>query len=234
MEKQQKREQVLNEAPVAGWQTIYSSVAMILVVFFIMMAANSSVSRHKTLQAVRYFQADAASGGKHAAPAGSIRQKTEAPDVRRSAEAPGNDDDLLRFFRRSGVQPGVSVHVHSEGLFMRINSRALFTQGSGGISGRTAASLHEAVKIALARSLFIRVEGHTENLSATGGDVNASLKMSAVMAAHVRRYLLEEEKFPRDRLIAAGFGSYRPLHTNETEEGRIGNRRIEIILTRQR
>lgn len=231
MGKWQRKDRYLNEAPVAGWQTIYGSVAMILVVFFIMMVAYSSVSRHKTSQVVGYLQPDAASGRRLVPTAGSIRHTTEFPDARRSAVAAGIDNDLLRFLSRSGLQSEVSVHSNSAGLVMRIAGRALFPQGTEGISDRGAACLHEAAKIARARSLFIRVEGHTENRSVTGGDGNSSWKLSAAMAMRVRRYLLEEEKIPHEQLVAAGFGSYRPLHTNETEEGRTGNRRIEIVLT---
>ena len=46
----------------------------------------------------------------------------------------------------------------------------------------------------------------------------------------VRRHLIEEEKFPPERLTAAGFGSYRPLQATGAGEARIGNSRVEIIL----
>jgi len=35
---------------------------------------------------------------------------------------------------------------------------------------------------------------------------------------------------PPNRLVAAGFGEFRPRADNETEEGRQFNRRIEIIM----
>jgi chemotaxis protein MotB len=234
MGKWQKKVRYLNEAPVAGWQTIYGSVAMILVVFFIMMVAHSSVSRHKASQVVGYLQSDAAGGISPAPTDGSIRQTPASPDARRSAGAEGVDNDLLRFVSRSGLQSEVRVHRNSAGLVMRITGRALFPQGTEGISDRGAACLHEAAKIARARSLLIRIEGHAENRSVAGRDANSGWKLSAAMAMRVRRYLLDVEKIPQEQLIAAGFGSYRPLYTNETEEGRTGNRRVEIVLTPSR
>jgi chemotaxis protein MotB len=41
----------------------------------------------------------------------------------------------------------------------------------------------------------------------------------------------EELGFPPARLAATGFGEFRPIASNDTEEGRAQNRRIELKLT---
>jgi OOP family OmpA-OmpF porin len=35
---------------------------------------------------------------------------------------------------------------------------------------------------------------------------------------------------PRERITAAGYGSHRPLASNDTEDGRARNRRTEVIV----
>jgi OmpA-OmpF porin, OOP family len=71
----------------------------------------------------------------------------------------------------------------------------------------------------------IRVEGHTD---AKGTD-EANLKLSAERASAVREYIVAAG-IESSRLTARGLGETQPVATNDTEEGRLKNRRIEIII----
>lgn len=81
----------------------------------------------------------------------------------------------------------------------------------------------------------ILVEGHTDNVG-----VGRSLKklfpsnweLSAARSSAVVRFLQEKGGIEPERLTAVGFSYYKPLASNDTEEGRSQNRRIEIVLTR--
>lgn len=72
-------------------------------------------------------------------------------------------------------------------------------------------------------SLKILVAGHTDNV---GNEVNNKL-LSDNRAQSVMKYLIEKG-IGADRLTAKGFGSSKPLISNDTEEGRAKNRRTEI------
>ena len=70
------------------------------------------------------------------------------------------------------------------------------------------------------------IEGHTDS---TGSDeVNEHLSQQRAEA--VREYLVANRTLPYDRIVAAGYGSMRPLASNETAEGRAINRRIDVIV----
>ena len=78
----------------------------------------------------------------------------------------------------------------------------------------------------------VSVEGHTDNVPIKGNlrayyPTNWELSMARSAAA--TRFLVEQG-VPADRLRAVGFGSRRPVASNETERGRRSNRRIEIHL----
>ena len=63
----------------------------------------------------------------------------------------------------------------------------------------------------------------------TGSDgVNEHLSQKRAEA--VREYLVANRTLPYDRIVAVGYGSMRPLASNETIEGRAINRRIDVIL----
>ena len=70
------------------------------------------------------------------------------------------------------------------------------------------------------------IEGHTDS---TGSDeVNEHLSQQRAEA--VRQYLAANRTLPYDRIVALGYGSMRPLASNETADGRAINRRIDVIV----
>ncbi|KCZ95062.1 OmpA family protein [Hyphomonas hirschiana VP5] len=73
----------------------------------------------------------------------------------------------------------------------------------------------------------LRVEGHTDDTGNPGYNDQLSLRRAeAVRAAMIERGV------PPDRLVAAGYGQNNPVSSNETEDGRARNRRIEIRIIR--
>jgi OmpA-OmpF porin, OOP family len=74
---------------------------------------------------------------------------------------------------------------------------------------------------------LVVVEGHTDS---TGSAAINDL-LSQQRAEAVKEYLLAIQMVPAEKIIAIGFGSSRPLASNENEKGRAINRRIDVILT---
>ena len=70
------------------------------------------------------------------------------------------------------------------------------------------------------------VEGHTD---AFGSDTN-NLALSQRRAESVQEYLLQNTPISPGNLTALGYGESRPVATNETEEGRRRNRRIDVVI----
>lgn len=79
----------------------------------------------------------------------------------------------------------------------------------------------------------IRIEGHTDNVP-LGRKLRerypTNWELSTARATNMVRYLQEKVGVDPHHLIAVGYGEYRPVASNDTEEGRTQNRRIEIAL----
>ena len=73
------------------------------------------------------------------------------------------------------------------------------------------------------------IEGHTDS---TGSDPTND-HLSQKRAEAVREYFVANGTLPNDNIAAVGYGSNRPLASNETPEGRAINRRIDVIITPQ-
>ena len=78
----------------------------------------------------------------------------------------------------------------------------------------------------------IRIEGHTDNVQIVGELTRkypTNWELSAARAINVARYLQQQGIDPT-LLAAVAYGEYKPVASNDTEEGKAKNRRIEIIL----
>ena len=79
----------------------------------------------------------------------------------------------------------------------------------------------------------INIEGHTDNVP-IGAELSkkypTNWELSAARATNVARYLKEKIGIDPSLLSATGYGEYQPIASNESEEGRAKNRRIEIVL----
>jgi outer membrane protein OmpA-like peptidoglycan-associated protein len=82
-----------------------------------------------------------------------------------------------------------------------------------------------SIMLRLPETKKLRIEGFTDDR----GDPSANRASSAARAAAVAKWLVEHG-IDRARVSSEGFGSERPVATNETEAGRAENRRIELHL----
>jgi OOP family OmpA-OmpF porin len=74
----------------------------------------------------------------------------------------------------------------------------------------------------------VSIEGHASN----EGQAQYNLALSKARAEAVRAYLVSKG-VSADRLNSAGFGASKPIASNDNEEGREKNRRVEFHITKQ-
>ena len=121
---------------------------------------------------------------------------------------------------------------------MILVDKILFESGSVEVSEEGRALLRIIAKsIRDSRSQNIVVEGHTDNKPISGRlkkRFPSNWELSTARASAVVRYLQNSGNLPALNLAVHGYSFYRPLASNESEEGRSQNRRIEIILTPQK
>ena len=70
------------------------------------------------------------------------------------------------------------------------------------------------------------IEGHTDNV----GTAAYNDRLSKKRANSVRQYLIKNFGIKSSRLKATGYGLTKPIASNDTEEGRQKNRRVEAVL----
>jgi outer membrane protein OmpA-like peptidoglycan-associated protein len=108
---------------------------------------------------------------------------------------------------------------------VELSARIFFEYDSATLSSVSFPVLGEIARALRDRPyLRISIEGHTDSK----GSAQHNNELSKARAASVRKYLIETEKISSDRLDSAGFGSTKPIDTNDTDAGRERNRRVEF------
>lgn len=118
--------------------------------------------------------------------------------------------------------PEISETVKADVL--DIATKIYFETNSDVIKAESHSSLDKLVKyLEMFPGIKIAVEGHTDNV----GEANYNLELSQRRANSVKNYLVSKG-VDASRITSEGFGQTKPKATNETEEGRALNRRVEL------
>ena len=123
--------------------------------------------------------------------------------------------------------PGTSVERVSEDmLLVHFESDVLFEIDSSRLSGISRQTLDEAVGVFIEYpKTAIVAQGHTDST----GSESHNQELSERRAEAVRNYLIERG-VGTARVVALGYGENRPVTSNNVEEGRRRNRRVDLLL----
>jgi outer membrane protein OmpA-like peptidoglycan-associated protein len=134
-----------------------------------------------------------------------VERELMKQEVVANAQAMGNDI-------------GSTGHVSIYGIF--------FDTGKSDIKPESDAAIAEIAKLMQGdATLKLYVVGHTDNV----GSLEANMKLSKDRADAVMRTLAAKHGVAAARLRAFGVGSLSPVTSNDTDEGRAKNRRVELV-----
>ncbi len=214
------------------WLLTYADMITLLMAFFIMMYSMSvlNLSRFK----------DAAAG---------IRQSLGAEQTRGMGSGSGSNSNpalngtvdgvlqpLVKYIQnlnQSGIK-GVQVGQDYRGLVITIKSdKMLFAASSPTINPR-AYPILDRISESLAKiNNRIQIEGHTCNLPPNSSRYETNWELSADRATKVVRYFVQRKGLDPRQFAPVGHGDNYPVAPNNTNENRIKNRRVEIVILRK-
>jgi hypothetical protein len=134
-----------------------------------------------------------------------VEREIMKQEIVADAEAMGND------INRTG-------HVSVYGIF--------FDSGKAEIKPESDTAIIQISKLLKSiESLKLYVVGHTDNV----GTIDANMKLSKDRADAVVNALINKHGIPSARLKSYGVASLAPVSSNDNEEGRAKNRRVELV-----
>lgn len=124
--------------------------------------------------------------------------------------------------RLSMQEKGLVVTFVAEILFD--SGKAKLKENSIDVLGKVARVLREEVP-----GNTVGIEGHTDDQPIKYSPWKSNWELSAQRALSVLHFL-EEQGVGSKRLFASGYGEFSPVASNESEEGKSLNRRVEIVI----
>ena len=149
-------------------------------------------------------------------------------------------EEIERITRALEDKFGKSLVVtqHHDRLVLTMLGQVLFESGEADLTPLGLKIMQQVGQVlATLPGKNIQVEGHTDNHRIYGQlqkQYPTNWELSTARATTVLRYLIEQTGMDPKQFSATGYADKRPVMTNETEEGRAQNRRVEIVLYPER
>lgn len=224
------------------WLATYGDMVTLLLTFFVMLYASSSVDDQKWQYIYQAFQ----SRGKylneyidhpnHTADEGSYVQDEEPGNAGGTGEMPQSFDRLYiylsEYVEENQISDAVSVSKDSAHIYISFDSNVFFDGNSSELKqeGRDIIDgISPGIKAVQSSIQLLTVSGHTADVGVS--EVNdwdlSSARASSVVKYMEFRTVLESAKFRVE-----GVGPHEPIADNATAEGRAKNRRVEMVILR--
>ncbi len=134
-------------------------------------------------------------------------------------------------------EDGVSAEIDDRGLVIRLNEHAIqFAPGGAELTQKSYETLNKVAKIIKDKFSihYIQVEGHTDSDPISNPKYPSNWELSSARASRVVRYLINSQGFNPKLFIATGLADTIPIVSNTTIQNKAKNRRVEIIILRNK
>lgn len=140
-------------------------------------------------------------------------------------------NNLTRSLSREEMQD-VDVQVLKGVVYISLSDNMLYKSGSYEISDKAGTTLSKIAKIITDyKDYDVLIEGNTDNVPIAKTNIRNNWDLSALRASSVVQALQNTYSVDPKRLTAGGRGEYNPVASNATPDGKIKNRRTQIIIT---
>ncbi len=123
--------------------------------------------------------------------------------------------------------PGAKVTRVGEGIVVEFNSKILFAFDKSELSDGAKGNLDNLVTILNKYpETNIEIQGHTDNVGADQYNKDLSERRAMAVSGYIT-----QRGISSGRVTTKPYGESAPNYSNETEEGRAQNRRVEFMIT---
>jgi len=232
------------------WLISYADFITLLFAFFVVMFASSQADKGRA-QEFSDSVKKAFDGGKFSSmiasvlggsadnvgkgnammrgPGGAHKITEEKKDPKVAELAPSMQ--VLTAELKADIEAGrIQVNMEARGLVVSFKQAALFPSGEDEVSPAAYNGL-EKVAAAIAKLPNpVRLEGHTDSVPIKTARFRSNWELSAARAIAIMELLSTRFGVPRERLSIAGYAETAPVSSNDDEQGRTRNRRVDIVI----
>ena len=193
-----------------AWMVPYGNLMTILLIFFLVLYSYAYMSNPKYEKALQRIKKELS------------RELVNKPEDTEIAEK------LQKELERFGT-----VLISARKIKIDLPAPILFASSRAELKPEAIEVLQKIGNVLKDSPNKIIVEGHTDNVPIAGGKYSSNWELSAARAFSVINYFVKDIGIKPERLTAYGYGEFRPVVPNDSEENRAKNRRIEITILRE-
>jgi chemotaxis protein MotB len=126
----------------------------------------------------------------------------------------------------------LTVSIKNGKVYVSLQENLLFPSGSAKVNPKGVQALGKLAAVLNANpDINVEIAGHTDSVPIRSNLYPDNWALSTARAVSIVRVLVKDYQVDPVRLIASGHSQYDPVQTNSTPEGRMQNRRTDIILS---
>jgi len=151
----------------------------------------------------------------------------------KTAELPQLSDMFEDEFADLIVDEQVLIHSNEFWLEIELKAGILFDSANAEPSVVAESIFSDMAQLLKGWSNPVQVEGFTDNVPINNSRFPSNWELSAARASSVVKLLMKGGVAP-ERLSAVGYGEFQPVASNTSAEGRTANRRVVLMVARER
>lgn len=206
------------------WLVVYSDMITNLMLFFLMLYGLSRMSIEDRQNIIK---------GMEQKFRGRADVEMRAERVLKDVKEQNTAIKVKNLIEAQDMKENTSVVVNESQIRITLNVPVLFRSGEAELTDSAKVPLNAVARILSGIPNKVIIEGHTDNKPVLKTKYLSNWELSVARAYSVIEYFINEKGLDSSRFIAAGYGEYRPVASNETQEGQAKNRRIEIVMVRE-
>src|SRR5579864_3771262 len=237
------------------WLVSYADFITLLFAFFVVMFASSQTDKVKAKQVSDSVKEALENGGMPSAvkelwggtvdekgpgnaqmrgPGGAKKAEKE-PEVKPpvpavSAELLPSMEYLTRELQEEIKTGKIQMRLEARGLIISLREAAFFGSGDDAINAGSLASIGKMAAVLQTLPNPVRLEGHTDSVPIHNSRFRSNWELSAARSIAMLEVLSSRFQVPAGRFAVAGYADTVPVASNDTDEGRAHNRRVDIVI----
>ncbi|EJS72561.1 flagellar motor protein MotB [Bacillus cereus] len=244
--KKKKHDEHIDET----WLIPYSDMLTLLFALFIVLFAMSSIDAAKFKQMAVAFRSELAGGtgnkeflsdqkpnNEKELSASSLEseqnKKNAEAEVKKQEmnELKALQKSIDKYIEEKQLSSSFKTDLTEKGLMVTILENVLFDSGKADVKLESLGIAKEMSNLLVSASpREITVSGHTDNVPIANAQFASNWELSTQRAVNFMQVLLQNKELQPEKFSAIGYGEYRPIAPNNTQEGKAKNRRVEVFI----
>lgn len=237
-----------------SWLLPYADLLTLLVALFIVLFAMSDISSQKYEELAGVFRSEFSGGGsgildnqkdpiETPVESGELQEENGVnEDEEEVGEGPSEaegererlenlQESIQDYIEENSLDEQFQTNLTDEGLLITIVNDVFFESGSASVSEAGEEVARDVSNLLYTDPPYeIVISGHADDVPIGSAIFESNWELSIFRALNFMNLVLENEELDPTLFSAKGFGEYRPIVPNTSEENRAKNRRVEVLI----